>query len=120
MRRAITFLSIVVVTFIVFILWYRWDSGTNHGYTWGYWGQFNTISNSLAKLPGVTIVKCGWNADVTMEEFEFDIVTANGRQIKVQFDGDAPIRKLSGNALSEALLETINEPSTNKPDAVKP
>ena len=55
-----------------------------------------------------------------MEEFEFDIVTANGRQIKVRFDENAPIRKLSGNALSEALLETLNEQSTNKPDAANP
>ena len=57
MRRTITVLSIVVVTFIACILWYRWDSRTNHGYIWGYWGQFNAVSNSLAKLPGVTIVK---------------------------------------------------------------
>jgi len=109
MKRAITVLSIVVVMFIACILWYRWDSETNHGYTWGYWGQFNTISNSLAKLPGVTIIKFGCNADVTMEEFGFDIVTADGRQLKVWFDEKDPIRKLSGDALSKALLEKINK-----------
>ncbi|MEI7729030.1 MAG: hypothetical protein WCO56_05645 [Verrucomicrobiota bacterium] len=69
MKRAIAALGLIVALFIVTILWCRWDSETNHGFSWGYWGQFNTVSNSLARLPGVTIVKFGCNTDVTMEEF---------------------------------------------------
>lgn len=117
MKRTILILSIVVATFIAGILWYRWDSETNHGFTCGYWGQFNTVSNSLAKLPGVTIIKFGCNADVTLEEFGFDITTTEDGQVHVWFSEDDPIRKLSGEALSKALLEKIRKESSNKPAA---
>ncbi len=117
MKRAIAAFGVFIVLFIVAVLWYRYDSGTNHGYSWGYWGQFNTVSNSLAKIPGVTIIKFGCNADVTMEEFGFDITTTEGRQVHVWFSEDDPIRKLSGEALSKALLEKIRKESSNKPAA---
>jgi hypothetical protein len=107
------------MAFVTAVLWYRWDSGTNHGYSWGYWGQLNTVRNSLARLPGVTIINFGCNADVTMEEFGFDILIAEGRQVHVWFDEREPIRKLSGEALSKALLEKIRKQSSNKPAAGK-
>jgi hypothetical protein len=115
MKRIITVLGTFAVLFVVAVLWYRWDSGTNHGYSLGYWGQFNTVSNALAKLPGVTIVKSGANADVTMEEFGFDITTAEGRQVHVWFSETDPIRKLSGEALPKALTEKIRKESSNQP-----
>ncbi|HWQ91569.1 MAG TPA: hypothetical protein VN673_07845 [Clostridia bacterium] len=117
MKRVITVLGIVAALFVAAVLWYRWDSGTNHGYRWGYWGQFNTVSNALAKIPGVTIVKFGCNADVTMEEFGFDVTTQEGRQVHVWFSETDPIRKLSGEALSRALIEKIRKESSNKPAA---
>src|SRR5258708_15615002 len=120
MKRTVIILSTVAAVFIAGILWYRWDSETNHGYAWGYWGQFNTVSNSLVKLPGVTIVKFGCNADVTLEEFGFDIVTTEGRQVHVWFSEDDPIRKLSGEALSKVLLEKLRKGSSNKPAAGTP
>ena len=114
MKRAIIALSAVVLMLVAGIRCYRWDSEANHGYTWGYWGQFNTISNSLTKLPGITIVKFGCNADVTMEEFGFDVLTG-GRQVPVWFDEDDPVRKLSGDALSNALLQKISTELSNTP-----
>jgi hypothetical protein len=117
MKRVIAVLGAFVVLFVVAVLWYRWDSGTNHGYSWGYWGQFNTVSNALANLPGVKIVKSGCNADVTMEEFGFDITTAEGRQVHVWFSETDPIRKLSREALSKALAEKIRKESSNQPAA---
>jgi hypothetical protein len=115
MKAAVAILGVVVVLFVAGILWYRWDSGTNRGYSWGYWGQFNTVSNGLAKIPGVTIVKFGCNADITMEEFGFDILTADGRQAHVWFSETDPIRKLSGEALSKALIEKVRKESSNHP-----
>lgn len=120
MKRTIIILSTVVAVCIAGIMLYRWDSETNRGYRRGYWGQFNTVSNALARLPGVTIVKSGCNADVTLEEFGFDIVTADGRQVHVWFSEDDPIRKLSGDALSKALLEKLRNESTNQPAAATP
>jgi hypothetical protein len=120
MKRIITVLGTFVALFVVAVLWYRWDSGTNHGYCWGYWGQFNTVSNALAEIPGVKIVKSGCNADVTMEEFGFDITTAEGGQVHVWFSETDPIRKLSGDPLSRALLDKIKKESSNKPAAGNP
>ena len=119
MKRAIAVLGAIVTLFVTVILWYRWDSGANRGYSWGYWGQFNAVSNALAKIPGVTIVKSGCNADVTMEEFGFDITTAEGRQVHVWFGETDPIRKLSGDALSKALIEKIRKESFNNPAAAR-
>ncbi len=57
----------LLVALIAFIGWYRWDSSLDRGYEFGYWGSFNRVSNSLARLPGITVVNSGHNADVTME-----------------------------------------------------
>ena len=107
-------LGAIVVFFIAAMLWYRWDAGTNHGYRRGYWGQFNTVSNALASLPGITIVNSSGNADVTMEEFGFEVVTSEGRQLHVWFSEADPIRRLSGEALTKALLEKLKKLPSNK------
>ena len=115
MKAIAAILGAAVLLFVALVLWYRWDSGTNHGYMWGYWGQFNTVSNALANLPGIRIVKSGANADVTMEEFGFEVVTSDGRQLHVWFSETDPIRKLSGQALTKALLEKTSKLPSNKP-----
>jgi hypothetical protein len=45
-EEAHAILAAVLVLFVGFILWYRWDSGTNHGYHFGYYGEFNRVSNA--------------------------------------------------------------------------
>src|SRR6266576_1285013 len=79
MKAAVLVLAAVTTLLMASIVWYRWDSGTNHGYTFGYWGQFNTVSNSLSKLSGITILKASCNADVTLEEFGFEVLTPEGQ-----------------------------------------
>jgi hypothetical protein len=115
MKRTIAILGAIVVMIVTAIVVYRWDSEKNRGYTWGYWGEFNTVSNSLAQLPGVNITKVGCNADVTMEEFGFNILTSEGDPVNLYFGEQDPIRKLSGKALSKALLEKIKKESSSKP-----
>jgi hypothetical protein len=68
----VTMLVMGVIALSCLICWERWDEQRNRGFTWGYWGEFNTVSNSLARLPGVTAVK-GWcNADfLVLEEMGF-------------------------------------------------
>ncbi|HWQ90236.1 MAG TPA: hypothetical protein VN673_01100 [Clostridia bacterium] len=117
MKRSTAVLGTLVGLLVVAILCYRWDSGTNHGYSWGYWGQFNTVSNALAAIPGLKIVKSGCNADVIMEEFGFDVTTGEGHQVHVWFSETDPVRKLSGGALSKALQHKIKKEASNKPAA---
>ena len=115
MKLVAVIVGAVFLFFAVAVLWHRWDAGTNHGHRCGYWGQFNTVSNALASLPGITIVKSGGNADITMEEFGFEVVTSDGRQLHVGFSETDPVRKLSGEALTKALLEKMSKLSSNKP-----
>lgn len=109
MKRIIVVLAALVIAFISFILWYRWDSEENHGFTFGYYGQLNTVSNTLAQFPGVNILKCGYNADVTLEEFGFDVRIAGNRDLHIWFAEDDPIRKMSGQQLSQTLQNRIRE-----------
>src|SRR5688572_6052170 len=64
---------------------YHWDSNTNRGFTFGYYGQFNTVSNALARFKGVTIFRSWHNCDVTLEEFGFDVKTSEDRLLKIYF-----------------------------------
>lgn len=120
MKATINVLVVIMTLFVAAICLYRWDSETNRGYTWGYWGQLNTVSNSLAKLPGINITEAHCNADVTLEEFEFRIVIASGDKVHLYFGETDPVRKLSGQALSERLREIIERELSNKPQAAGP
>jgi hypothetical protein len=113
MKWIIVGLLAIATMFFAFVFWYRWDSETNHGLTFGYWRAYNNISNSIAQLPGVTIVGTGYNADVTLEEFGFDVKDQNSRVLKIWFNEEDPIRKMTGDQLKSALTKKINEaPST--------
>jgi len=93
-RRLLFILSSVCVLAFVFavgfIPWYSWDRSRNRGHTWGYWGEFNTVSNTLAQLPGVIIIKVYCNRDLTLEEFGFDILTAEKQKLHIGFDENDP------------------------------
>lgn len=114
MKTILTGLLVLVMGLVAFIALYRWDSGSNRGYEFGYWGSFNRIRNTLAGLPGVRIVKSGHNADVVMEEFGFDISTASGRTLHIWFSEDEPIRGLSGDRLTKALTERIEKEAASQ------
>ena len=113
MKFALVGIMALAALVAAFVLGYRWDAATNRGHTWGYWGEFNTVSNSLAKLPGVTITAPWYNADVTLEEFGFDVVV-QGHQVKLAFGEKDPIRSLSRERLQKALTEQIGKQSSNE------
>lgn len=97
------------------ILFYQWESSRNRGYQWGYFGEFNSVSNSLASVPGVTITQAWHNLDVTMEEFGFGI-TITGRPVRLYFGETDPLRSMSGEIAVAALRTRITAElaSTNK------
>ncbi len=81
---------------------YQWDSAQNHGNTFGYYGEYNGVSNALASIPGVTVTG-GWhNHDVTLEEFGFDIRVA-GKPVRLLFSETDPIRRMKRDAAISAL-----------------
>jgi len=107
MKTFLVILAPVLVLFVVFILWYRWDSGTNHGYQFGYYGEFNRISNALASIPGITITQSWHNCDVTLEEFGFIATTRSGESVQIALGERDRIRSLSGESLVHALTTEI-------------
>jgi hypothetical protein len=113
MKKLILVLSAVVVICVGFVLCYRWDSGTNHGYQFGYYGEFNRVSNALASLPGITVTQAWANCDVTLEEFGFTARMASGQPVRIAVGERDRIRSLSGAPLAQALQTEI-ETQTKK------
>lgn len=113
MKWLVSILLFFAVALVAFILFYTWDSKQNRGFRFGYYGQYNTVRNALEDLPGVSIVGWGYNQDVTLEEFVFTVRTDEDREIKLWFNEADPIRKMSGEKLSTALMEKIEKASSN-------
>ena len=86
--------------------WYKWDTSANHGLSYGYYGQYNTVSNAFARLPGARILDTFYNADITLEEFGFEIETG-GRSVTISFSEQDPIRRMSGTQLNKTLSARI-------------
>jgi hypothetical protein len=89
----------------------------NTGKESGYYGDFNRASNALVSIPGIRITNSWLNSDITLEEFGFDVVTGNGRAVRIGFSEQDPRRKFSRAHLAEALAAEIElkaEPARNK------
>lgn len=114
MKWIVTGMLVFLGALVLFILLYRWDRGQNRGYSHGYWGELNRVSNALVRIPGLNIVNSGCNADMTMEEFGFDVRTAEGKNLHLWFLEDDPTRNLSGTRLSDAVTKRINKESSNQ------
>ena len=112
--KTFTFILLAaVVVFVGFVLWYRRDSATNHGYQFGYYGEFNRVSNALASIPGITITQAWANRDITLEEFGFSATVASGESVRIAVSERDRIRSLSGDSLVQALKTEI-ETQTKK------
>ena len=106
MKILLAIVGLGIALIVGFIVFYRWDSSRNRGHQWGYFGEFNSISNALASVPGVTITQAWHNLDVTLEEFGFDI-TITGRTARLYFGETDRLRELSGPAAVTALQTRI-------------
>ena len=113
MKKLILILSAVVVVLVGCVFWYRWDSETNHGYQFGYYGEFNRFGNALASISGITVTQAWANCDVTLEEFGFFAKMASGEPIRIAVGERDRIRSLSGALLVQALHSEI-ETQTKK------
>ena len=109
MKKFILIPWVALVIFVSCILWYGWDSGTNHGYRFGYYGEFNRVSNALASIPGITITQAWANCDVTLEEFGFTATMGSGEPVRIAVGERDRIRSLSGDSLVLALKMEIEK-----------
>jgi hypothetical protein len=93
---------------------YMVDSSQNRGWTFGYYGEFNRVSNALTRIPAVRIWEAAPNLDLSLEEFSFELKTTNQATIKLFFAQKDPVRKLKGAALQEALEKRVGAELTNR------
>jgi hypothetical protein len=106
MKILLAIVGLGIALVVGFIVFYRWDSSRNRGYQWGYYGEFNSISNALASIPGVTVTQAWHNLDVTLEEFGFGI-TVTGQPVRLAFGETDTIREMSRDAAVVALKAQI-------------
>jgi hypothetical protein len=109
MKWLLSIAMTVIGVIVLLLCYYHWDSRKNRGYEFGYYGEFNTVSNALARMNGVKILDSWYNADVSLEEFGFYFRTADGRTNRIAFGESAPMRKLSGPQLEQALDTAIKQ-----------
>jgi hypothetical protein len=108
-RAILVTILLLGITPLSFLALYRWDIAQNRGFEFGYFGVFNQFRYALSKVPGVTVVEDWAHEDVTLEEFRFDLVTDNGRSVRLWIGETDPIRSLSGEKLRAALAARIEE-----------
>ena len=99
-------LSLIAVAFISLVGWYRWDSAQNRGNEFGYYGDFNRVSNPLASISGVVITQAWHHEDITLEEFGFHLTT-NGQSVSLHFGETDPVRNFKRAAAVAALQQRI-------------
>jgi hypothetical protein len=114
MKTGIIIVLTLLMLPVALIVWYRRDSGPNRGHEFGYYGEFNRMSNALASIPGVTVTNWWWNRDITLEEFGFSL-TVTGRPVSLAFGETDPVREMSRGAAARELTARIkNELSLSK------
>lgn len=107
MKKFAAALLAVMIFLVGSMLWYRWDSRTNHGHQFGYYGEFNRVSNALASIPGITITRSWANCDLSLEEFGFTAINSAGIPVRIALEERDPIRSLSGKLLVQTLSAEV-------------
>ena len=63
MKRTLALVLGVLIIAVSPLAYYRWDSRKNHGYTYGYYGEFNRVTHALAGIGDITVRDSWANAD---------------------------------------------------------
>lgn len=107
MRIFLITIAVLVVGFFACLGWYFWDSSHNRSLKFGYYGEFNRLSNTLASIPGVVVTDFWYNDDVTLEGIGFKL-TFTGEPIDLFFGQNDSIRDMNRAAAITALQARIS------------
>ena len=91
MRVGIFIIVLAASALCMFCVWYRWGALRNRGSEFGYYGEYNSVSNALASIPDVVVTHGWYNADVSLEEFGFEL-TQQGHRMRLWFGERDPVR----------------------------
>ena len=119
-RLRLSLLALLLLLVLSGPAFYLWEANRNRGFTWGYYGDFNTLSNALAGLPKVTISNSYHLEEIHgLELVTFDLIVA-GQSTHLRFPQDDPIRELRATALTNALIQRIAEQKSNLSNLNRP
>jgi hypothetical protein len=90
-------------------VFYKWDASTNRGFTFGYYGELNTVKQAAGDLPDVAAVRvAAANIDIGLEEFSIEVSMNDGRKTTLGFLETDALRSQSGPELSQGLAVRLS------------
>ncbi|MBX7207599.1 MAG: hypothetical protein K1X78_04785 [Verrucomicrobiaceae bacterium] len=105
-----------VVLLVAFLCWHRWDGRTNHGWTFGYYGEMNRVERALKDIPGVRVISHYANRDLFLEEFGFGIQSAAHGERMLNVSESDPLRQLAGAELAVEVRRRLGASKTSGTD----
>ena len=106
MRVFIIIIAVLIIGLFASVGWYFFDGSRNRGFEFGYYGEFNRLSNRLASIPGVVVTNAWHHNDIHLEEISFDL-TYNGQALELRFGQDDAIRRKTRDATIAELRTMI-------------
>jgi hypothetical protein len=110
MRGPLIVLGSIFAAFAGVMGWYMWDSSANHGFEFGYFGQFNRVSKAARAVPGVSITNSWYHGDIDLEEFGLTL-SLSGKPVTLFFSESDPVRTMNHEAAVAALKRRIESES---------
>jgi hypothetical protein len=86
----------------------------NYGQTSGYYGDYNSIMQSLEGMPDIEIINEDINYDTTIEEIYLTLIKDNNITFNLYFAQDEPFRKTRGEELATELRKRIDKEISNQ------
>ena len=106
MRGFLIIIAVLIIGLFAIVGWYFFDGSRNRGFEFGYYGEFNRLSNRLASIPGVVVTNDWHHNDLTLEEISFDL-TFKGQPLQLRFGQDNAIRRTNRDAAIAELQAMI-------------
>lgn len=101
--------SLPLLAITLWILTYQLDSHNNFKLHWGYYGDYNRVTDAITSIPGALILDSWANGDITLEEFAVTVRTPAGDTIEMFFEEDDQVRHWHGSRLVEALKRRMDQ-----------
>ena len=97
-----TLVPALLIGFLVY------DGRENRGFTFGYYGDYNAITNALGQMTEISEMETFCHEDLFLEEIWFTVQLIDGTEKDIFIGQNESIRNLRHEELTLALRERIN------------
>jgi len=112
MRGPLLVLGSIFAAFGGVMGWYVWDSSVNHGFEFGYFGEYNRLTKAVRAVPGVSITDSWYHGDVSLEEIGLTL-SVSGKRAELFFGERDPVREMDHQAAVLELQQRIESALTS-------